>query len=103
MGLQNAGHATHARDQFGIRGVQSGLQLDCLGHGVDPGIDVADPGLVGFARLQHVDLEGLPLLQRLKVQPGMPVEVFVKTGERTLANYLLRPIKDNFKMALTEE
>ncbi|MDP1684257.1 HlyD family type I secretion periplasmic adaptor subunit [Hydrogenophaga sp.] len=42
-------------------------------------------------------------LGKLAVRPGMPVELFVKTGERTLANYLVRPIKDNLKMALTEE
>jgi protease secretion system membrane fusion protein len=47
--------------------------------------------------------QGLPLLQRLKVQPGMPVEVFVKTGERTLANYLIRPLRDNLRLSLTEE
>lgn len=47
--------------------------------------------------------EGQKLMGQLPVRPGMPVDLFVKTGERTLANYLLRPLRDNFKMALTEE
>lgn len=46
---------------------------------------------------------GQQMLGALTVRPGMPVDLFVKTGERTLANYLLRPVRDNFKMALTEE
>lgn len=50
-----------------------------------------------------VNAEGLPLMQRLNVQAGMPVEVFVKTGERTLANYLIRPLRDNLRLSLTEE
>jgi membrane fusion protein, protease secretion system len=33
----------------------------------------------------------------------MPVEVFVKTGERTLMSYLLKPIFDRAASALTEE
>lgn len=50
-----------------------------------------------------VNPEGIPLMQRLNVQAGMPVEVFVKTGERTLANYLIRPLRDNLRLSLTEE
>lgn len=51
----------------------------------------------------HVNPEGLPLMNRLQVQAGMPVEVFVKSGERTLANYLLKPLRDNLRLSLTEE
>ncbi|MDM0025406.1 HlyD family type I secretion periplasmic adaptor subunit [Variovorax saccharolyticus] len=53
----------------------------------------------------HAELtpEGRIEISKLPVRPGMPVELFVKTGERTLANYLTRPIRDNLKMALTEE
>ncbi|MGR3718019.1 MAG: HlyD family type I secretion periplasmic adaptor subunit [Thermohalobaculum sp.] len=34
---------------------------------------------------------------------GMPVEVFIQTGERTPINYLLKPITDYFNRALREE
>jgi protease secretion system membrane fusion protein len=40
---------------------------------------------------------------KLKIIPGMPVELFVKTGERTMMNYLLKPIFDRAKSALSED
>jgi protease secretion system membrane fusion protein len=39
----------------------------------------------------------------LDVRPGMPVELFVRTGERTLMNYLLKPIFDRARSSLAEE
>ena len=47
--------------------------------------------------------EGMKLIYTLKVRPGMPVEMFVKTGERTMMNYLLRPIIDHLKLSMSEE
>ena len=47
--------------------------------------------------------EGIKLISNLQIRPGMPVELFVKTGERTMMNYLLKPILDNLKMSMTEE
>ncbi|KQQ33665.1 hemolysin D [Duganella sp. Leaf126] len=41
--------------------------------------------------------------QHMDVRPGMPVEVFVKTGERTMMNYLLKPVMDRAKTSLSEE
>lgn len=46
---------------------------------------------------------GIKRLRDEKVRPGMPVEVFVKTGERTMLNYLIRPILDRAHSALREE
>jgi protease secretion system membrane fusion protein len=40
---------------------------------------------------------------KMNVIPGMPVEVFVKTGERTMMNYLLKPVFDRAKSSLSEE
>jgi protease secretion system membrane fusion protein len=40
---------------------------------------------------------------KLNVRPGMPVELFVNTGERTMMNYLLKPIFDRAKSSMTEE
>lgn len=39
----------------------------------------------------------------LQVRPGMPVELFVKTGERTMMNYLLKPLFDRASSSMTEE
>ncbi len=47
--------------------------------------------------------EGMKLISNLQIRPGMPVDLFVKTGERTMMNYLLKPILDHLKMSMTEE
>ncbi|WP_198117512.1 HlyD family type I secretion periplasmic adaptor subunit [Massilia rhizosphaerae] len=39
----------------------------------------------------------------MDVRPGMPVELFVKTGERTPINYLLKPIFDRARSSMAEE
>lgn len=38
-----------------------------------------------------------------QVYPGMPVEAFITTGERTFAEYLIRPLTDSFKLAFRED
>jgi membrane fusion protein, protease secretion system len=50
-----------------------------------------------------VSPNGVKLLADLQIRPGMPVEVFVKTGERTMMNYLLKPVFDRAKTSMTEE
>lgn len=47
--------------------------------------------------------EGMKLISNLQIRPGMPVELFVNTGERTMMNYLIKPMLDNLKMSMTEE
>ncbi|MYN39736.1 HlyD family type I secretion periplasmic adaptor subunit [Duganella sp. FT109W] len=52
-----------------------------------------------------VSKEGAQLIasKKLDIQPGMPVEMFVKTGERTMMSYLLKPIFDRAHSAMSEE
>jgi HlyD family secretion protein len=38
----------------------------------------------------------------IKLMPGMPVEAFVQTGERTLISYLAKPLSDQFMRAFRE-
>lgn len=38
-----------------------------------------------------------------QLQPGMPVDAFIKTGERTFLEYLVRPVQDSFSKAFREE
>ncbi|CAN7709694.1 HlyD family type I secretion periplasmic adaptor subunit [Pseudoduganella sp. LjRoot289] len=40
---------------------------------------------------------------KLNIQPGMPVDMFVKTGERTMMNYLLKPVFDRSKSSMAED
>ncbi|MFN3764433.1 MAG: HlyD family type I secretion periplasmic adaptor subunit [Aliihoeflea sp.] len=37
------------------------------------------------------------------IYPGMPVETYLKTGDRTFASYLVKPITDSFNRAFLEE
>ena len=38
-----------------------------------------------------------------QLYPGMPVDAFIKTGDRTFLEYLVRPIQDSFNKAFREE
>ena len=51
----------------------------------------------------EVDKDSEKKLAKFNVRPGMPVEVFVKTGERTLLSYLFKPLFDRMHSALREE
>jgi len=52
-----------------------------------------------------VSPEGLDALSaaNLKLIPGMPAEVLINTGERTLVQYLAQPLTDTFKRAFIED
>jgi protease secretion system membrane fusion protein len=47
--------------------------------------------------------EGIKLLGALKVRAGMPVELFIKTGEQSMMTYLLKPIFDRSHSAMRED
>jgi protease secretion system membrane fusion protein len=47
--------------------------------------------------------EGMKMLAHLDVRPGMPVEVFINAGQRSLMSYLLKPVVDRAHSALSED
>jgi protease secretion system membrane fusion protein len=47
--------------------------------------------------------EGMKALGNRVLQPGMPAEVLIKTGERSLLTYLLHPLTKRIAAAMTEE
>lgn len=47
--------------------------------------------------------EGLKSLGKRQMQPGMPVEVIFKTGERSLLTYLLHPLTKRMAASMKEE
>jgi epimerase transport system membrane fusion protein len=57
-----------------------------------------------LARVE-VSSEGLQALRKaeLDLVPGMPVEVLINTGARTLVQYLLKPLTDSFKRSFIED
>jgi protease secretion system membrane fusion protein len=57
---------------------------------------VANPSEAGEFYMAQVEVtpEGLRELGALKIQPGMSVDVIVKSGTRSFMSYLLKPIVD---------
>ncbi len=54
------------------------------------------------ARLRITD--NLPKeISRDQIYPGMPVETYISTGDRTFAEYLVKPIIDSFSRSFREE
>lgn len=41
-------------------------------------------------------------LDGLKLVPGMPVDAFIRTGERTMLSYLFKPLADQAKLAFRQ-
>jgi protease secretion system membrane fusion protein len=51
----------------------------------------------------RVTPEGMAVLGQRTMQPGMPAEVVIKTGERTLLRYLLSPLTKRVAASMKEE
>lgn len=47
--------------------------------------------------------EGARTLGSLKLQPGMPAEVLINTGERTMLQYLMQPATNAFARSMIED
>ncbi len=86
------------RDTARIDGKLVSLSADRL-------IDESSSGKLPYylARVE-ITPEGLKELARgkLALLPGMPVEVLIKTGERTALSYLLAPLRDSLARGFTE-
>jgi HlyD family secretion protein len=70
---------------------------------VSPDI-VQDPksGLSFYVVEIGITAEELSQLGSLKIVPGMPVESFIQTGERTVLSYLLKPLSDQIMRVFRE-
>lgn len=95
--------------------VQTGLAVDLMFTAFDTVTTPRIEGTVTMVSADRFDDEGkgVPYYRvlievngdqrhRLKVpalRPGMPVEVFVKSGERTFLNYLFKPLLDRSRTA----
>jgi HlyD family secretion protein len=47
--------------------------------------------------------EEIAKLGAVKLTPGMPVEAFIQSGERTVLSYLVKPLKDQLNRAFREK
>lgn len=59
-------------------------------------------GLPYYKATVQVTREGMALLRSYEIRPGMPAEVFFRTGERTAMNYLMKPLLDRLQRGMTE-
>lgn len=127
VGEAGTGARGTASESIGITAVMNILQLVAMG--VAPRCRVEAGGQAGIAlpvrynyRLQlhapaarpwngqyyfathiTVDPEELARLDQVALTPGMQVEVFLNTGARTMAAYLLQPLTDSFRRAFRED
>jgi protease secretion system membrane fusion protein len=69
----------------------------------DPSLNPAQPGASYFLARISVTKKGIKTLQGRILQSGMPVQVIVKTGERTLLTYLMHPLMKRISASLKEE
>jgi HlyD family type I secretion membrane fusion protein len=60
-----------------------------------------DPGLGQSFYVAQIGLDA-QAGARLALQPGMPAEVYIVTGERTVLSYLVRPIREQIRRAMLE-
>ena len=84
--------------QLVVSGVLRSLSSDSLTDAAPNGI----PMPYYLARIE-VTPEGLKTLGSRKLQPGMPVEAIIKTGRRTMLEYILHPLTKRMAASLKEE
>ncbi len=69
----------------------------------DPGVNPMMPGASYYLARVFVTVEGMKTLGKRQMQPGMPVQVIVKTGERSLLTYLVDPLFKRITVSMKEE
>lgn len=55
-----------------------------------------------FAIRVSVDSKALEGQPNVRLQPGMPAEIFIETGDRTMLSYLTKPLRDQFARAFRD-
>jgi len=79
-------------------------QLDAHVTSVSPDtVEDRDRGTAHYVVKLALDPGQLELLGKRTLIPGMPVEVFIKTGDRQVLSYLIKPITDQLDRAFREE
>jgi protease secretion system membrane fusion protein len=66
-------------------------------------VDPQNPQFGYFLARIEVTPDGIQALGNRQLQPGMPVEVLIRTGERSLLQYLLHPLTKRIASAMKEE
>ncbi|MGA0797181.1 MAG: HlyD family type I secretion periplasmic adaptor subunit, partial [Quisquiliibacterium sp.] len=66
-------------------------------------VDPQNPQIQYYLARVSVTAQGAKTLGTRQMQPGMPVEIIIKTGERSLLKYLLHPLTKRIAASLKEE
>ncbi len=106
----------HPQDIEGLKvGLAAGVRLTAYKQRATPELngeivyiaaDITEDERTGqsyFITRTVVSDEELERLEGARVQPGMSADVFIRTGERTPADYLLQPLTDSFRKAWRED
>ncbi len=86
--------------QLVVEGVVESLSKDIV---TEPQVNPAMPGATYYLARISVTSEGLKSLGKREMQPGMPVQVVIKTGERSLLTYLVDPLIKRITVSMKEE
>ena len=86
--------------QLVVQGVVESLSKDIV---TDPQVNPMQPGASYYLARISVTPKGMASLGKRQMQPGMPVMVVVKTGERSLLTYLVDPLVKRITVSMKEE
>lgn len=59
--------------------------------------------LIYYTARISFSVDELKRMDKLKLVPGMPAEVYIKTTDRTALSYLMKPLQDQFAKAFREQ
>jgi len=79
-------------------------KVDSVSHDLltEPNTNPSQPGASYYLARVAVTKEGMKTLNHRVLQPGMPVQVMIKTGERSLLNYLIHPLIKRITASMKE-
>ena len=86
--------------QLVVEGKVESVSSDLL---TEPGLNPLQAGATYYLALLAITPEGVETLGSRSLQPGMPVQAIIKTGERSLLNYLLHPLIKRISASMKEE
>lgn len=87
-----------------VAGVVKYVSADALPHQPGPGAQQATSHDHNsfVVRVQLDEKDVATKVGQFQPTPGMPADIYIKTGERTFLEYMLRPVMDSFSRAFRE-
>lgn len=86
--------------QLAVEGTVESVSKDLL---TEPGMSPSQPGASYYLARVVLTADGVKKLGNRLMQPGMPVQVVIKTGDRSLLTYLLHPLIKRLAASFKEE